>query len=369
MSAHFVALSDLHLGYDSSVLNDPAAQDQVVDAIADLCGGATDRLVLNGDCFEACVPQDAGQHDAAGFPPSVAEASRSFFQKFTKKITCTSLVILWGNHDLCMWQRLAASCGVPVFTNDQKGDVLLQHDGQILPGAESFLVDVIGPEACSKLLRVRSAYPNYILGRYWPYVVFHHGHLLDKLILGWEPEVDYMALKVLIGEGRPGVSRDGNETIASIHQKTEAFINAMWRFNSKARAEEWAMIRRIQKIHTCPFYPIDSTEEVVGSELQGDQLGSQMQWYANTLMLDSTTPGTIGPANLPAYLFIGHDHDGGKADITGLDGRNWKLINTGGWTRDRNEKTLHQHVVIWNEDADEPSVHCIRIRASGQECA
>ena len=165
--------------------------------------------------------------------------------------------------------------------------------------------------------------------------------------------------KLFLGGPRPGVSRDGDETIASIHQKTERFINAMWKFNSKARAEEWDMIRRIQKFHVCPYYPIESAEEVVGSELQGDQLGLQAQWYANTLMLDSTTPGTIGPANLPNYLFIGHDHDGGKADIAGLDGRNWKLINTGGWTRDWDEKTLHQHVVIWNENANEPSVHCV----------
>ena len=69
MTASIVALSDLHLGYGSSVMDDPGVQDRVVGEIADLCGGATDRLVLNGDCFEACVPLDAGRHDAHGFPP------------------------------------------------------------------------------------------------------------------------------------------------------------------------------------------------------------------------------------------------------------------------------------------------------------
>ena len=363
MPAHFVALSDLHLGYDCSVLNDPAAQDLLVGAIADLCGGAADRLILNGDCFEACVPRDAGQHDAAGFPSSMAVAARSFFQKFTDKIACSALVILWGNHDYCMWQRLASSCGVGTFTNNLKGDVLLQHEGQTLPGAEGFLDDVIGP-ACSKFLRIRSAYPNYVLGRYWPYVVFHHGHLLDRLILGWQPGIDYLALKILIGEGSPKVSRDGDETIESIHRKTDPFISAMWRFNCKARAEQWAFLRRGEKSHVCAFHPTEtdsSASRNIDYEMQGDQLGLQAEWYATTLLMDATTPGTIGLAGVPGYLFIGHDHDGGREDLMGPDGHVMKLINLGGWTADRNEKSLHAHVSMWSEDADKPSVHCIKV--------
>jgi hypothetical protein len=257
-----------------------------------------------------------------------------------------------------MWQRLATSCGVPVFTNDLPGNILLQHDGHVLPGAESFLGDIIGA-ANSKFLRIRSAYPNYILGRYWPYIAFHHGHLLDKLVLGWEPEVDYMVLKALIGQGSPKVSRDGNETIATVHQKTKDFIGAMWRFNSKVRAELWEFMSRAQKLHVCPYYPID-VEKLVGAETQNSDLGDQVKWYLDTLMMDSTTPGTIGPTDKPGYLFIGHDHDGGKADIAGLDGRNWRLINTGGWTLDKDEKSPHAHVAVWSEDADEPTVHCIR---------
>jgi len=117
VTASIVALSDLHLGYDTSILDDPAVQDRVVAEIADLCGGVADRLVLNGDCFEACVPGDAGQQDAAGFPPLMASVSRSFLQKFTDRIKTTNLVIVWGNHDYSLWSRLATSCGVPAFTN------------------------------------------------------------------------------------------------------------------------------------------------------------------------------------------------------------------------------------------------------------
>jgi hypothetical protein len=358
MSASIVALSDLHMGYDCSVSNDPAVQDRIVEEIADLCGGATDRLILNGDCFEACIPKDAGIYDAAGFSPIVASTSRSFFQKFVSKIATTSLVCLWGNHDYSLWERLAASCGVSTFTNNSKGDVLLQHDGQILPGAQGFISDVIGP-ASSSFQRIRSAYPNYILGRYWPYVVFHHGHLLDKLILGWLPDIDYLALKLLVGEGCPRVDRDND--MFAIHNSTKAFISAMWKFNSKARAEQWAILRRIEKTHVCPYYPMAGKTFVVGNEVQGSQLGEQARWYANILMADPTTPGAIGSSEFPSYLAIGHDHDGGKSDILGLDDKPWKLVNLGGWTSDRGEKTMHTHVLIWAEDANEPTIHSLKV--------
>jgi hypothetical protein len=359
MPASIVAFSDLHLGYDTCVLDDPVVQDRVVEEIADLCGGASDRLILNGDCFEACVPKDAGTHDALGFSPAMASASRSFLQKFTDKIATTSLVILWGNHDLCAWTRLAASCGAPVFTNDMKGDVLLQHDGCILPGAESFISDVIGP-ASGKFQRIRSAYPNYVLGKNWPYVVFHHGHLLDKLILGWLPDLDYLSLKVLIGAGQPKVDQEMD--MFAIHGATEAFISAMWRLNSKARAEEWLVLRRTEKEHKCPYYPTSGmAPTIVGDEPQGSQLGEQLQWYVNALMADPTTPGAIGSSTAPCHLFIGHDHDGGKLDIAGLDGKSWKVVNTGGWTADRHEKTLHTHAVIWAEDSNEPMIRCLSV--------
>ena len=268
-------------------------------------------------------------------------------------------MIVWGNHDASLWFRLAAACGAPTFTNSSKGDILLQHDGCILPGAESFISDVIGP-AGGKLQRIRSAYPNYILGKNWPYVVFHHGHLLDKLILGWLPDLDYLALKVLIGAGQPRVDREMD--MFAIHAATEAFISAMWRLNSKARAEEWLVLRRTEKEHKCPYYPASGmAPTIVGDEPQGSQLGEQAQWYVNTLMMDPTTPGAIGSSTYPCYLFIGHDHDGGKMDVAGLDGKPWKIVNTGGWTSDRGEKTLHTHAVIWAEDADEPTIRCLSV--------
>jgi hypothetical protein len=363
MPAHFVALSDLHLGYDLSVINDRKAQENLVEEIKKMCGGQTDRLILNGDCFEACVPSDAGEHDRHGFSPRMAEVSRNFFERFTGEIDCSSLVIVWGNHDYAMWQRLAASCGVPVFTNDLKGDVLLQHDSFILPGAEGFLEDVIGPVARTNLLRIRSAYPNYVLGRYWPYLVFHHGHLLDELVLGAGSDAAYLGLRLMIGEGRPKVIVGGDETIRSLHDKTAAFIGAMWLFNSHVREHEWSLIRRSNEAKRCPSFPqapAPSSVPIIGSEIQDEGLGRFAPWYVDTLMADATTPGAIGSAKDPCYLFIGHDHGGGCKDIVSMDDRRWSLINMGGWTAEGGCKELHSHVVVWGKDAETPNTHCVR---------
>jgi 3',5'-cyclic AMP phosphodiesterase CpdA len=361
MPANFIALSDLHLGYELSVLDDPTAQDRVVAALADLCHGSTDRLILNGDCFEACVPKDAGKYDPFGFSPHMAQTARSFFGKLTSKIQVESLVILWGNHDYALWKRVAASCGVKTYTNGTRGDVLLKHDGQVLAGAASFLDDVLG-EAADSFARVRSAYPNYILGRYWPYLAFHHGHFLDGLVIGQESEAEYFGLRVLMGQGRPTVIVGGDETVASIHQKTEAFIAALWDYNSRAREIEWAIIRRGDARIACPHYPaLPLGSSVAHPEIFYDDLGKYVEWYVNVLMADDTTPPPISSSAMPSYLFVGHDHLGGVKDVLGMDGKAWRVVNTGGWTSDNEHHGLHCHATIWLPDEDAPAAYCLRV--------
>jgi len=364
MGTHFVALSDLHLGYGDSILNDHGAQERLAVEIAKLCDGDTDRLILNGDAFEACVPRGAGTYDPAGFTPFMAACARSFFEALLTNMTIESLIIVWGNHDYALWKRLATSCGITTFTNLTKGDILLQHDGQTLPGASGFLDDVIGPGRL-KFARIRSAYPNYILGRYWPYLAFHHGHYLDDLIIGQASEAEYLGLRALTGVGRPGVNVHDDETVKSIHDKTEAFVAATWEYNSRAREIEWAMIRRTQSQPTpCSYFPVDKApaEMLVATvEPFGDDLGKNALWYANTLMADPTTPAPLGRADAPSYLFVGHDHRGGFKNLVGMDGRPWRVINTGGWTNDGGGPAVHSHVTLWAKDEDTPSVHCVSV--------
>jgi UDP-2,3-diacylglucosamine pyrophosphatase LpxH len=361
-ASHFVCLSDLHLGYDRSFLTDPVSHARVADEVSEIAGGSTKLLVLNGDFLEACVPARVGEHDAAGFPAAVAETSRSFFTALLGKLHVEELVLVWGNHDFCLWQRLAQACGVPVFTNDSAEDACLANRGHVLPGAESFLADVLGP-AAAYLAKVTSAYPNYVLGRQWPFIIFHHGHLLDKMVLGWDDAVDYLALRLLVGQGSPGVSPDGDDDLAAVHRKTQAFISAVWRYNSRSRAAEWQFLRHLDDRHTCPSYPSgdEGAVRLLGTERQGDGLGRQAGWYLDLLAVDPTTPAILGPTEVPSYFFVGHDHGGGAMAVPGLDGHDWRVVNTGGWTRDRDESAPHSHVVAWGVGADGPSTYCVGV--------
>lgn len=361
MPSHFVCLSDLHMGYDRSVLTDLGTHAKIAGQIAEIAGGSTKRLILNGDCFEACVPLRVGEHDAAGFPTTMAAASQRFLGTLLNRMTADELVILWGNHDYCLWQRLALACGVPTFTNYRAADVCLLNKGHILPGAESFVHDVIG-SAADKLRKITAAYPNYILGRQWPFIVFHHGHLLDKMVLGWDEAVDYLGLKAIIGQGSSKVSPDGEDTLKTIHEKTEAFISAMWRYNSPARADEWKFLRRFSNAVKCRYHQKGGCE-VVNDEVQGDGLGNQAKWYLDVLATDPMTPAILGEAAAPSYFFVGHDHGGGQLTIPGLDRHDWKLVNTGGWTKDRDTDLPHAHVVVWRDDvvAEGPTTYCVGV--------
>jgi hypothetical protein len=196
-------------------------------------------------------------------------------------------------------------------------------------------------------------------------MTFHHGHFLDDLVIGQDAEAEYLGLRALTGVGRPTVNINDDETVKSIHDKTEAFIAATWEYNSKARELEWAMIRRTQARPTpCSYYPIEKapSEMLVGTiEPFGDDLGKNTLWYANVLMADSTTPVPLGHADTPSYLFVGHDHRGGFKNLSAMDNRPWRVINTGGWTTDAGNSAIHGHVTLWAKDENLPSVHCIRV--------
>jgi len=375
VAAHFVVMSDMHLGYDRSVWSDPRAYDRVAEAVADLCGGATEYLVLNGDAFEASVPGRVGEYDAAGFPAATAEASRSFFAALTSRVRVEKLVLVWGNHDFCLQER------VEERPSTSQGTVLSLNKGAtVRPSAVSFLADFLGVSG-GTFDSVQTSYPNFHLlplkpdssryeyGELWtpagrdpaqdgPLVVFHHGHLLDKLVLGWDSLVDYVALNLLVGGGRPRVSREGTSWDAAC--ATRRFISAMWKLNSRTRAEEWLVLRRLEEKHACGYYPSvpEAVRSLVGPESQGKGLGEQVPWYLTASAPEFPYPPPVSPEQV-GYLVVGHDHAGGNAELGLVAGRRWRLLNTGGWTTDRGEARPHSHVVVWGEGEAEPGLYCV----------
>lgn len=364
METNFVLLSDLHIGYEKSILKNETNDAHLSELIASLSDGKTDRLILNGDVFEACVPDDAGEEKLFGLSPYTVNRAKSFFDALFKKMKIGKIVILWGNHDYATWEKLATNIGMETFTNNKKENVVLKN-GSIFNGAQEFLQGIFG-ENLSGVDEVKSAYPIYCLGKSWPYLVFHHGHFLDDLILGQKSDAEYLGLEVMTEAERPKINIHEEQTLFSIHHKTSDFISKMWTSSSHIREIEWAILRRLGDHPRCSFYPGDSSapafSRVLESEPHADKLASRLTWFTNLLMADPVTPAPIGDPLHPSYLFIGHDHRGGFARVEGMDGMNWKVVNSGGWTDDTDRgRNVHSHIVTWRKGENSPMVHCAKI--------
>ena len=165
----------------------------------------------------------------------------------------------------------------------------------------------------------------------------------------------------MTGQGRPAVAVGGDETVSSIHAKTEAFVSSLWEYNSRARELEWAIVRRGDDRLVCSSHPQagESRREVSPPEPFRDDLGRNAAWYADVLTADPTTPPPIGSSTMPSYLFVGHDHLGGVMDLPGMDGKAWRVVNTGGWTTDEKHANLHCHATLWYPDEDAPRIFCL----------
>jgi hypothetical protein len=319
-----------------------------------MCGGssvqkgALNRLILNGDCFEGCVPKDAGSClGNTRISPFTSQVSQSFFKLLIDRVDLNELVIVPGNHDWAIWRDLVHSVGFVTGLRPLNADFL---------AASSVIDGLVGPSNKAKIAKTVISYPAYFLGSQWPYCAFHHGHFLDDLVIGQGSAEEYHALAVIGTKDRPAVNLDDNETLSSLSKSTDSFLNGLWWPNSKARALAWAMFRRDSANLHCNGMP--------GSEGLASNTTKNLEWFINVLMADSLAPfpNKTNSSSL-GYLFVGHDHVGGEGTVEGPDGFVFKVINTGGWTDDGGKGIVpHGHLVMWEKGATEPIVETVKVR-------
>ena len=347
MSASFIALSDIHLGYDRCKVNTPEVQEYVATEIAKLTGGVCDKLILNGDCFEICIPADA-DFDKDYISPFVSKVSKSFFSCLTKYTKFKEIVFTDGNHDYTLWNN--------VFTRNKpyKATVVLKN-GTFKQ--EKGVLDALLGDSEQYVQKISVVDPVYFMGNGWPYCAFTHGHLLDDLVLGHGSDVQYAELKA-IGVARPNVIMDGTETLNEISNKTKKFVLKLWTPDSKIRQVFWALTRRdVEELHC------NSAPGPVRDEPFHNNLGKNLKWFCDTIMTDPLSPfPDIRYQNWPSYLFVGHDHYGGTTEVESLDGFKFKVINTGGWTDDGGKGIIpHAHVIMWERGGNKPLTFSFKV--------
>jgi len=365
--ASFVVLSDMHLGYDRSILNNQEAINKLAAEIGKACGGNedqkgfTEKLVLNGDCFEICIPLDTG-FKYGTISPFTSTVSSAFFAALAETTRVNEIVIVPGNHDWSLWRQLLVNNSrVPNFPCTGYSPYRLKHLGISPVNIEQVIWPLFG-NSYDKYHTISVAYPTFFLGLQWPYCAFHHGHFLDSLVLGHDAPEKYYALSAAGVSSQPNVILDDTETLRSVSLKTDSFVNSLWKANSVSRELMWALIRRDEAALHCLSVPASGSRPVTGEKV-ADMLGANLQWFTDMLIMDTYAPfPATKNKDYPSYLFIGHDHYGGIKDIAGPDGFNWRVINTGGWTDDGNKGiTPHCHIAVWPKGANAPELIAVRV--------
>jgi hypothetical protein len=301
------------------VLSRPAVVASVTEQLADLTEGELDTLILNGDVWEECVPagiSDLGTGEI--FQHSVLEASRRFFGNLFARVDVRRVVWIPGNHDLSLWYRWCRENRRHPHTS-YKGMVTDRSAWfeQLLPAKE--------------VPKLTVSYPIFLDDPWggWPYRLFTHGHLLDPLVRGLEPDPVYLALRGLDCP-RPRVPIDPYEirSVEEIARLADPFSLALWsRYSKRDYVFQNQILRRLD-----PFL-------VDGGRLV------DVPWFLDVVMGDPGLPSPVGTAKPSCFVF-GHDHLGDQRMVDSA-GASFAVFGSGGWTSEFDGHRPCSRVLVW----------------------
>jgi hypothetical protein len=350
-------ISDLHLGDPRSTLSYPDVAAAVVADVARLSDGHVGTLIVAGDAHEESVPGDMTKL-VDGVASSVAEASASFFGELFKQVRVDRVVVVPGNHDLCTWDWYCKSHKISTVT--PYGGVRVSSTvwpwGLLYPGAPAELT---------------FAYPLYCdepeSGDY-PIHVVTHGHLLDPLVLGWDPAYEYAFLDAL-GCRRPNVPLDGAgvQSVKDLASRTLDFVLALWkRYSPRNYDYSNYVMRRLTFPQSCPWQTLLSSCDVYRLMPDDDEPPpsqgylAQVPWLLQVVVMDPELPTPVGslrqgppsPAfTTPSCLSFGHDHLGIFTTVNAC-GVPFAAADSGGWTSEHDGHLPHSHALVWDGPND-----------------
>ena len=350
--AEFACLSDLHFGDVACLLNDPGRANRLADQVAARCRESVGTLVLNGDVWEQCIPSHDGGAPGRGFYPRVCQSSRNFFGRLLDKTSVGKIVVIFGNHDLSLWHRLAASLGLPSLHTPPSGTVIRPTQSQAMADFFSELWPA------RDLPEVRVAYPNFASDTRFPYVLFHHGHLLDSFVLGWDASLRDRLLHI-VGAGPATVDRDV-ESMRAIADVTRPFILGLWREDSDVDRIYWNNInRRFDHPQSCQL--AGSGDQLIDDRghptSPRDGCLPNVPWYLGIAVSDPELPTPVASFDRSgaqpddftkrSCFVFGHDHLGSRT-TNFVSGVPFAVRDSAGWTREYDDHHPHTHFLLWD---------------------
>jgi hypothetical protein len=367
-----LCLSDLHLGDPRSTLSNPEVAAEVASQLVEISGGKITELVLNGDVWEECVPGNMDDR-TDGIATSVLHGSQIFFGALFEKIEVGKMVYVPGNHDLSLWRWYRRTC-----LNSQIANIsytCTPYSGMEIDRSKWPWNVLFGTSWSGELVASYPIYWDRSAGSDYPLLVFTHGHLLDPLVRGCDPEAEYVALAAL-GCRRPALPPDLAK-VSALAEAVENFCSSLWaRYSRRDNAFFNYVMRRLECPQSCQWQDFVSKDGFYSMQEQGQSVTDQppsnqgrlgdVPWFLDLLLGDPDLPSPVGeigrgpvggecrlqPAfSRPSCLVYGHDHLAARRTIFAA-GVPFTAVGSGGWTSEHDGHLPHSHVLVWPDVAD-----------------
>jgi hypothetical protein len=374
MKLQFLAISDTHLGEDTSLLGFPHGLQRLWEALRCAFGGGrpgghgdpgdpgdpvyVEELVLLGDIPDRTLSSTA----------QITTCTNAFMDTLASALDVRRVVYVPGNHDHTVWTELRAPHSLPLITPPE-GIRIFQSRGR---GKDGPVMDL----AAAELLAVFFGYPhgaawNRVVQK-WPidfhvanpvyarrfagrtYVFTHGTHFRsDVLLPGWvKLLVDRLQLDALLGAldlNTSGLDPHEADDLLDLEGRITPFVESLWpssKDRPTSRADElWYLLMTLSARfgkHLPPPpapYVLYSREQILrerparvrdlipalGMQHPAIQRLREGFWRHLLRYLDAHD---IESDDIT--LIFGDTHDGGTGELV-TTSRRARLYNTGGW--------------------------------------
>jgi hypothetical protein len=389
MRLKVLALSDTHLGEDTSLLGFPQALQHLWEVLRKHLGGSLDQpvevdeLVLVGDNADRTLSSTS----------QIITATNAFMQTMLNALQTKKLVYVPGNHDHTLWTRYAERrphLGAGSIT-PPGGELIVdasQPLGEIPRESRPLLGLFFGwPYGSAwnrlteqKAMRFVVANPLYATTHLGRTYAFLHGTHFRKDVL-WTKTVKNLVSDVLHLVGlkvTPGEEPALAQSLADLEQRITPFVDSLWPSSQDrptSRSDQlWYLLNvmggRFDRHRPLPDTCLYSLGELQAEEpprairrlapLQGE-LDSSVQ-RLNRLVLGHLLR-FLEQHGLPSSqvtLVYGDTHHGGFGEITS-GASQIRLFNTGAWVMDGGESESQ------NLGPNHPATHLFAVDESGRE--
>lgn len=298
-----LALSDLHLGEEESLLNICEGQENIIETtvkkIGELSKGrgkfepGIEKLILIGDIVELSEAKDEPAYNTTKF----------FLSALLSEVPIQEMIYLVGNHDHHLW--------VEALTQDQGKEDYRDCEPKtsvFIDDAEIFVRNCLPPD--HSVGKITVGYPYYTMEIDGSFFFFDHGHLFSELL-------------------EKLTSAEKANDLEDLEERTYEKMEFIW-YESKSRIRErfWDLYLRVW--HRIKYGDRGTSYDVDSHSVLDDYSRRKIIWYLTKIC------GLNEDAFDKDFHFVfGHTHHGGRV-LKGdrkirVRGRFINVWNTGAW--------------------------------------